>query len=257
MGSMYRIDRLEEYITKNIEGQTAARLDATINFALLSGSEEQVFPLDHELLATDSNDKVGKIIKADIAWNEIALILGAVRRALDLGVQGFAHLIGDQSEGGSSISNCLVTRDGDILSVDRGTLAVEHPETLGVVNVDPFNILAAVLHQIFVDPSKSIEGLLALVSGAIQSYSKQLGVLRDVFLLDHIDDGSRLWVRHSALSDGVDLGKGQAEEAILDTLCKLTRDKLGQFNGLILDSQACNLDYIYTHDAGSRAPVTI
>jgi hypothetical protein len=141
MRNTHGIDRLQENVTENIECHGAARLDTAVPVGVVGRRENQVLFLNDELLVTDGNADIRKLVDGGGHRDEVALVLLVVLGSRDGLVESLADLVRDESERRSRVGDGRVSALGDLLSVDCRAAGVNRPEPLRVVNWSPVDVL--------------------------------------------------------------------------------------------------------------------
>ena len=126
------------------------------------------------------------------------------------------------------------------------------PESLSTVHWRAVWVRTSGLDHILINETKGVERFtfvgfidVALATGI---GSERFGILRNVLLGDHVFD----WSRNRRGFHSIDAAQGQAKEAITGRVLELGGKGLGQFDGLVLDSQTTNGDIICANVARCR-----
>lgn len=270
------VDALQEDVAQNVESIIATRLYTAVPVSFGSHGERKVLLLDRKLLVSDRNAEVGELISRDGGREEIALLLLIVfasektsgnpetlvcdmivehSPARDLLVQCFNDLIRHKGKGGTSVGDGLVARLCDLLTRNRGRCGVEHPEALGVIDVGVVNRVGT--DQVSVDVTEGVERFGSRVARRVEGRGEQLSIRRDVTLGYHVGNRGVLRVRFAVLGDGVDRREGEAEQAVTSARDELVSGFLGQFDGLVGDLDATDVDRVGADIARGRTAVAV
>ncbi len=204
----YGIYPLQESIPKDIKRHRPPRLNSPITHPIPRIRKRQILLLNRKLLTANIKRHSRQLVRRGIRRKDITLLVVVVRSAGNGIVDGLARRIVDKCECGSGISNGGVAGSIDVLAVDGGRGAGEHPEPLGIVDGGVVRCLTT--ESLLVDVAKGVEGSALIgVLGVVDRTEvggEELLVFRNVLLGDHVFD----WSGYGFGGYGVDVAKGKA-----------------------------------------------
>lgn len=131
------------------------------------------------------------------------------------------------------------------------------PESLAIIHWRIVWVRTSGLDHILIDEAKGVEGFTFVgfigITPAAEIGSEKFGILRNVLLGDYVFD----WSRNRRGFHSIGAIPGQAKEAITGRLLELGGKGLGQFDGLVLDSQTTNGDIICANVARRSGGVAV